>query len=193
MITNYTELQTAISQWMHRTDLALIIPDFIGIVEEKANRYLRTKDNEIYLAPTAIVSNRITIPVDTVAVKSLWLNGYDAPIKAQSLETVLSSSTNGLATLYAWQSNEFVFNGAGTVEGVLYQRIPALSDLNPTKWLLTATPSIYLFGALSEANLYIKNSEEATLWKARFDGLLDELNGNSQRDTMNGPLVARAR
>ena len=193
MITNYTELRTAIAQWMHRTDLTAIIPDFIGIVEEKANRYLRTKDNEIYLAPTAIVNNRITIPTDTVAVKSLWLSGYEVPIKAQSLENVLASGTNGLATLYAWQSNEFVLNGTGTVEGVLYEKIPALSDTNPTNWLLTATPSIYLFGALAEANLYTKNAEEATLWKARFDGLLDELNGNSQRDTMNGPLVARAR
>ncbi|MDV7394022.1 hypothetical protein RZS08_21765, partial [Arthrospira platensis SPKY1] len=101
--------------------------------------------------------------------------------------------TQGLASMYAWQSGELVFDGVGTVQGVLYSEIPALSNSNPTNWVLDKHKSVYLFGALSEANLYIKNAEEATLWKSRFDGLLDELNGNSQRDTMNGPLVARAR
>jgi len=193
VISTYTDLQTAVAQWMHRTDLTALIPDFIALTEEKLNRYLRTKDNETTLSPTAIVNNRVAIPANTVAVKTLWLDGYEAsPLKPQSLESVISKGTEGLATVYAWQGSDFLFDGTGTVEGVLYRNIPPLAT-NSTNWLLTAHPSVYLFGTLMEANLYIKNGEEATLWKARFDGLLDELNGNSQRDTMNGPLVARAR
>ena len=192
MILTYTDLQTAVAQWMHRTDLTALIPDFIALTEEKLNRYLRTKDNETTLSPTAIVNNRITLPAGAVAAKYLWLDSYDRPLKPQSIELVIAAQTQGLASMYAWQSGELVFDGTGTVEGVLYRNIPPLAT-NSTNWLLTAHPSVYLFGTLAEANLYIKNGEEATLWKARFDGLLDELNGNSQRDTMNGPLVARAR
>ena len=58
MISTYTDLQTAVAQWMHRTDLTALIPDFIALTEEKLNRYLRTKDNETTLSPTAIVNNR---------------------------------------------------------------------------------------------------------------------------------------
>lgn len=194
MITTYSELQTAIAQWLHRTDLTAVIPDFIALTEEKLNRYLRTKDNQTTLSPTAIVANRVAIPANTVGVQALWLDGYEGtPLMAQSIESVISKGTDGLATVYAWQGGDFLFDGTGTVEGVLYRNIPALSGTNASNWVLASHPSMYLFGALAEANLYVKNFDEAAQWNARFQGVLDEVNGNSQRDTLNGPLVARAR
>jgi hypothetical protein len=194
VITTYSELQTAIAQWLHRSDLTTVIPDFIALVEEKLNRYLRTKDNELALSPTAITNNRITAPANTVAVKTLWLDGYEGtPLKAQTIESVIANGTEGLATMFAWQGSELVFDGTGTVEGVLYRSIPALSVSNTSNWVLTGHPSVYLFGAVAEANLYIKNPEEAAQWGSRFQAAMDEINGNSMRDTMNGPLVARAR
>lgn len=194
MITNYSELQTAVAQWMHRSDLTSVIPDFIALVEEKMNRYLRTKDNELALSATAITNNLITIPANVVGVKTLWLDGYEgSPLKPQTVESVIANGTDGLATMYAWRGTELLFDGTGTVEGVLYRNIPALSAINPANWVLASHPSLYLFGALAEGNVYVKNAEEATLWKTRFDAVLDEINGNSMRDTMNGPLVARAR
>lgn len=194
MITTYSELQTAIAQWMHRSDLTSVIPDFIALVEEKMNRYLRTKDNELALSATAITNNRITIPANSVAVKTLWLDGYEGqPLKPQTLESVISNGTEGLATIYAWRGAELVFDGTGTVEGVLYRTIPALTVSNTSNWVLANHPSLYLFGALAEGNLYVKNPEEAGQWNARFQSVLDEINGNSMRDTMTGPLVARAR
>lgn len=194
MITNYSELQAAVAQWMHRSDLTSVIPDFIALVEEKMNRYLRTKDNELALSATAITNNRITIPANVVGVKTLWLDGYEgSPLKPQTVESVIANGTDGLATIYAWRGTELLFDGSGTVEGVLYRSVPALSVSNTSNWVLASHPSLYLFGCLAEGNLYAKNPEEATIWKTRFDAILDELNGNSMRDTINGPLVARAR
>lgn len=193
MITNYTDLQATIATWVHRTDLGGVIPDFIALVEEKLNRYLRTKDNELALTPTAITANRISLPANTTGIKSLWLDGYEgSPLKAQSIESVIANGTEGLATMYAQQGSELVFDGTGTVEGVLYRSIPPLAS-NATNWVLTAHPSVYLFGALAEAHMYVKDAQEAGLWGTRFQAALDEINGNSQRDTMSGPLVARAR
>ena len=193
-MTNYTALQAAIAGWIHRTDLAAVIPDFIRLAEERMNRYLRTKDNEVALSATAITANRIAIPANTVGIKTLWLDGYEAtPLKSQSVESVIANGTEGLATMFAWQGSELLFDGTGSVEGVLYRSIPALGDTTATNWVLTAHPSLYLFGALAEAHLYTMNQAEAQTWDARFRAVLDEINGNSQRDTMNGPLVARAR
>lgn len=194
MITTYSELQTAIAQWLHRTDLTSVIPDFIELTEEKLNRYLRTKDNELALSPTAIVNNRVTIPATAVAIKSLWLDGYEgSPLTAQTLETVIANGTQGLAAMYAWQGTELVFDGTGTVEGVLYQEIPALTISNTSNWVLASAPSLYLFGALFEANLYVKSMDEAMMWKSRFDQVLAEVNSASAQGLYSGPLVARAR
>ena len=194
MIATYAELQTSIAQWMHRSDLTLVIPDFISLTEEKLSRHLRTKDNELTLAPTAIVNNRVTIPSDVVAVKSLWLEGYESsPLKAQSLETVIANGVQGLPAMFAWQGNELVFDGTGTVTGVLYQKIPALTNSNTSNWVLASYPSVYLFGALQEANMFIKNTGEATMWNGRFESVLNEVNATDSVGLYSGPLVARAR
>lgn len=191
---SYSALQTKIAQWLNRTDLAEVIPDFIALTEERMSRYLRTNENEIALAPTAIVDNKITVPSGAVAVKSLWLDGYEGkPLKLQSTETVIASGSQGLASIYSWVGNEFLFDGTGTVVGVLYAPVPALSGLNPSNWILSKHQSLYLFGALAEANAYLKNAEEAMLWNARFDAILAEVNNIGSVGLSTGPLVARAR
>ncbi len=192
-LTTYTELQAAVADWMNRSDLTARIPDFIALAEEKFNRRLRVRQMELALAETAITSNAVAIPADVVAVKALWLTGYEAaPLKPQSLESVIAAGSEGVATLYAWEGSQWRFNGSGSVLGVLYQKIPALAS-NASNWLLIAHPSIYLCGALAEAGLYQRDMEAAALWTQRCDSVIDEVAGNQLRDTASGPLVARAR
>ena len=191
-ITTYTELQAAVSSWLHRSDLGAVLPDFITLTEEKFNRRLRVRQMELALAPAFITDDLVTIPANVVGVKSLWLSGYEAtPLKAQSLEHVVASDRNGLATAYAWQGATWRFNGTGTAVGVLYRTVPPLAS-NATNWLLTLAPSAYLFGALSESFIWAKDPEAAQ-WASRCDQILDEISGNDKRDTYSGPLVSRAR
>jgi hypothetical protein len=192
VISNYAELQTAVAAWMHRTDLTSLIPDFITLAEEKFNRRLRTRQMETALTATDIVDGEITIPANTVAVKSLWVSAFpEHALKSQSLESVMALGSEGIPTAYAWNADTWRFDGTGTIEGVLYRSIPAVSS--GTNWLLTASPSVYLFGSLSEAMIYAKETQEAGLWSARCDAIIEELNGNDRRDKFSGPLIARAR
>lgn len=192
-ISNYTELQTAVAAWLHRSDLSARIPDFIALAEEKFDRRLRVRAMELVLAETAITNNVVSIPANTLAVKTLWLTGYEgAPLKSQSLESVIAAGSEGVATLYAWQDTSWRFNGSGSVQGVLYQKIPRLATIS-TNWLLSAHPSLYLFAALAEAAVYARDMEATALWSQRSDSLIDEIAGNQIRDTAFGALVARAR
>jgi hypothetical protein len=45
-LTNYTDLQTGIQNWLQRQDLNAIIPDFITLFEACANRRLRVRQME---------------------------------------------------------------------------------------------------------------------------------------------------
>jgi hypothetical protein len=194
VITTYAELQTAIANWLNRSDLTAIIPDFIALAEERMNRTLRVRQMETELDATAITDNRIAVPADTAAVKTLWLPNYEAtPLKTQSFESVLAKGREGMPTAYAWQGSDFYFDGSGDVQGVLYEKIPALSDSNTSNWLLAAHPSSYLFGALYEAAVYVKDVDSAIGFNQRFTATLDEIAGGDKRDTLSGPLVARAR
>lgn len=186
---NYTQLSAQVAQWMNRDDLTARIPDFIALTEERLNRHLRVRQMETTLAATAITNNTITPAANVLDVKALWVPNYERnPLTAQSLESVVAAGGDGIPTMYAWDGASLRFDGAGDVQGVLYVRIPALATA-ATNWLSDTAPSLYLFGALTEAALYV--GDDPSLWQARFDQALSELQGNDQRRA--GPLVARAR
>ena len=187
----YTELIAKVSAWMNRTDLDAMIPDFIEITEERLNRALRVRKMELVLASTPIVDNEIVLASDVIDAKVLWVPDYEStPLKAQSLESVVANGGDGLPTLYAWNGDNLYFDGAGSVQGVIYVRIPAIATAS-TNWVSEDAPSLYLFGALAEAKLYAGDDAGAQLWMARFDQALAEVIGNENR--LSGPLVARAR
>ena len=188
---NYSQITAQIAAWMNRDDLAAIIPDFVTMAEERINRFLRVRQMELALASTAITANAITPAADVVDAKVLWVPDYEAcPLKAQSLESVVANGGDGIPTMYAWSGTDLFFDGGGSVQGVLYVRVPALATAL-TNWLSESAPSLYLFGALSEAKMYVGDGEGAAMWDGRFQQLLDELNGNDKR--RDGPLVARPR
>lgn len=193
-IGTYSELQTAVAGWLHRGDMATRIPEFIMLAEAKINRRLRVPGMEAALSSETITDSVIPLPADFAGVKALWVDGYPIdPLEPQALESVLAATGQGVATLYARQGSNLRFDGTGDVTGVYYARVPALSDAAPTNWLLSDSPDLYLFGALGEAALHIKDETRGALWQQRFETLIDELNSVAVRDSYGGPLVARAR
>lgn len=183
----YSELLTRVASWIHRTDLSAEIPGFVELAEEEINRTLRVRQMETVLAATAISGNLITPAADVVDVKELWISGQaNNEIKPQSLKTVVAENTHGLPTLYAWEGLDLRFNGAGSVEGVLYERVPALVDAG-SNWLSVNAPSVYLFGALKYAKMFV--GDDHTADEARFMQAMNDVGGNDQRRF--GSLVSR--
>jgi hypothetical protein len=193
-LQDYAGLVPLIQKWLNRSDLDALLPDFISLAEERMNRTLRVRQMEVALPETAIVDNAIPAPVGTVGVKSIWAVGHEQrPLKPQSFDFIQWSGSVGIPTAYAWQGDSLCFDGEGSVAGVLYQAIPALTAFNSTNWLMTKAPSAYLFGALKEGFEYVRNDAERDRWDARFQQVLAEIGGNDQRDRFSGPLQVRAR
>lgn len=187
----YAELQAQIALWMHRDDLGSVLATFVSLAEERINRKLRARQMEAVLPETAISSNLITPAANVIDVKTLWIAGRpDDTLKPQSMETVLANGRDGEPALYAWQGGSLRFDGGGSVEGVVYERVPALASAS-ANWLADLHPSVYLFGTLLEASLFVRDDESAARWESRFQQALEEVAGNDQR--RSGPLVSRAR
>ena len=64
-----------------------------------------------------------------------------------------------------------------------YQKVPALSNDNPTNWLLANHPDVYLFMTLVEVNAFTKEAEAASLWNERAAAAVDAVqkSDNSRR------------
>jgi hypothetical protein len=198
-ISTYAELQTAIASWANKSNLTARIPDFITLAEAQINRKLRTRWQEEDLAATAVDSSfNIAIPADAVAVKSFWRNADPTwRIEQKDLSYIVENrdTSGGLARFYAWQGSNWTFDGAGDdITGVYYIKVPALSDADPTNWLLTAHPDLYLYASLEQCAKYLRDVEGALAWRAERTALTDELNSVSTADQVSGgPLIARPR
>lgn len=192
----YSDLQAKVALWLNRSDLSAMIPEFIRLVEDRLNRALRVKQMETQVPATEIETedSSVAMPDGMVGVKALWIDGYEtSPLQVDSYEALLSRGTSGIAARYSLVGDRLYFDGSGTVSGVMYESIPALSNDNTTNWLLTAHPSAYLYGALAEAFHYTRNQAESDRWTAKFETVLADITGTDARDRFSGPLVMRAR
>jgi hypothetical protein len=180
-LTNYTDLQAGIANWLQRADLAAIVPDFVTLFEACANRRLRVRQQEATaeLMPAAGV---VALPGDYLAWRRLtwtgsprrelsyvepsWLQGAypDAPVDIPAVFTIEGGNILTMP-----------IDPTGTaLELVYFQQIPPLAA-NATNWLMSAHPDLYLFGALTEAQAYAVNADAAALWKGRRDELFGEV------------------
>jgi hypothetical protein len=197
-ITTYSELVTAVTtSWPHRADLASANAiEFIALAEERFNRRLRTRHQELALAETAIdASYQVAIPSNVIAVKRMWRTANPkVPLFARTLDFIIDSQAGGgLASGYAWEGSTWRFDGTGSVAGVLYRNIPGLSGSNTTNWLLTAYPSVYLYACLAEGAVYMKDEARASQYDAKAEARILELNRISKQDEYSGSLVVTAR
>jgi hypothetical protein len=188
---DYSQLVAAVGDLAHRSDLGSSITTFVMLAEAKLNRSLRVRQMEVVLPATPITDNEITLASDIVDVKSLWVPGREgSPLGVAPFEAVLSSGLTGEPTLYCRSGPGALFiNGGGEVQGYLYQKIPALSDSQPTNWLLDSHPDVYLYGAMVQLAIYTK--DDATMYQAQYESALGEVAGNEHRKT--GALRIRAR
>lgn len=164
------------------------------MAEDKLSRRLRTRNQEVALSETAIdASFQIAIPSNTIAVKRLWrTDDPKTPLYPQSLEFIIARQASGAqAHNYAWEGSTWRFDGSGSVAGILYRNIPALTSGNTTNWLLTKYPTVYLYQGLAEAATYLKAFAQAETYEQKANSIIAEIHAIERKDEFSGPLVMR--
>ena len=180
-ISSYAELQTAISDYLARTDLGPFIPDFITMAENWLNygsesvAPLRTREMEavVSLVP---VNGVVSLPNDYLEALRVSENtSYKRTlnyITSDEAERLYPDGAAGLGTSYSIIGTSLYTYPlvSNNVNLVYYQAIPPLAS-NPTNWLLTKSPSLYLRASLMQAADYTKDDGELTK-QARLAGAL---------------------
>lgn len=167
-ITTYTELQASVANWLNRSDLSAQIPDFITIAESNLSADLnsRSMETKTNLATVAGIST-VALPSNMVEMHRLQIisstNTVLAYRSADEIAADYNANTTGSPAVFTVIGGNIelapIPDAIYTLELVYKQRIPALSAINPTNWLLTAWPDCYLFGALVAARAYINDPQ----------------------------------
>ena len=180
-ISTYAELQTAVSNWLKRSDLSSYAPDLIMLGEKWIFRHARTRDMETALSVT-ISSGTASVPADFVALKHARLSGSPyRGLRVRPAEWIYSQYPNRSAgevpSFIAIEGASFVFGpapGDYTIVGTYYKRLTVVSS--SANALFTNNPDLYLFAALAESVAFLKDDARIPLWMARRDAILADVN-----------------
>lgn len=184
-ISNYSELQTAIANWIDRDDLTDRIKEFIALGEARIYRDLKieamNKGDTI-----AIASNgSIALPSDYIHLRNatvLLSGGEGQALEYVTFDTLarkFPSSDTGIP-LYIARSTSGLTVGPlpdGTYNVTLryYARLPALSDSNTTNWFTDNAPDILLWASLVESTAYTQDDERLPVWESKYQQVKFEI------------------
>src|SRR3990167_10862264 len=196
-IASYSELKTAVGNWLNRDDLTTYLADLVMLGEKKVYRDLRIRAMETALSST-IASGVIALPSDYVELKSAYVGGSPTQILERKTAEFLytnypTRSSGGKPKFIGREASNFIFgpypDSTYTIKGVYYARLAALSDSNTTNWFTTNAPDILLFASLLEAEIFIKNDERIALWQAKYDQIASQLTAEDQREQFSGSTL----
>jgi hypothetical protein len=188
-ISTYSELKTAVANFLARTDLTNQIPDFIQLAEARMSRELETRSQEKRATATLTADDEyVALPTDLREVREVKLNTSPNTVLEYRSPTALDSQFTGAGgkpQAYSIVGNEIKFrpipDSAYTAEIVYIGSLDALSDSNATNTILSRHPDAYLSGALAEAYVYLMDDARAQLYDGKFGRAIEEIKKDEQR------------
>jgi len=190
--SSYTDLKTSVQAWLARGDSLVTdrIPDFIRLGEERIGRQLRVSG--MVSQPTTLTilagQNWVALPSDWLAFKRIR-SAAEPRIEYMTPDALEDLPPCGDARAYSIEGRRLIYGQTPSVNLALtvryYQRPAYLQDA-ASNWLLTEAPSVYLYAALVEGAMFIKNSAKAGEWGTLFDKAVDELQSVDDAAAVSG-------
>ena len=189
-ISTFSELKTAIANFLARDDLTAQLPNFIQLAEARMSRELETRSQEKRSTATLTSGDEyIALPTDLREVRQVKLNTdpitvltYYSPV---ALDQEYPSNGTGRPRGFSIVGSELklrpIPDSGYTAEIIYIGGLTALSDSNTTNNVLTRSPDAYLYGSLAEAYAYLLDETRAAQYMQRFTMALEEIKVDEQR------------
>lgn len=219
-IENYGDLKDAVADWLNRSDLLPRIPSFIYMAERKIFRRYRNPNNEKTItyrlrenpqydsAGSTSIGTEIAL-IDTVDLpgdylETLTIQQNGIPIDRKSLTEIqnLRSSNNaerGPIKYYARERKRLVFWPFPTADVdirlIYYFDLSGdLTEDTDDHDVLRTAPDLYLYGALLQAEPFLRSSPEEMaliqVWKGLYNEAFEEIEYQRDEDERSGSNVS---
>ena len=195
-LSTYTELQASVGDFLNRSDLTVVIPDFITLAEAEFNRSLRVREMSVRTrAP--VETQYVKLPENYLALSNVelvtdtvTLLQYKDP---QSLDSFRRTNKKGKPLYFSVLQNNLEFapvpDSEYIVEIVYYQRIPALAQ-NVTNWLLQYHPDLYLMSTLAQSAPYLKEDERIAMWAGKALMIIEQIKKSDEQARFSGSTLS---
>ena len=186
-ISTYSELKTAISDWMARSDVLGSAADFITLGEARLNRLLEVVATTATLTGVADSASVSISALSVVEPVNLYVteNGREYFVTPRPLCSFTIEETSGLPSMWAIEGTNITFDrpcGEAYSFRFVYQGRFALSDAAPTNEFLTNNPDLYMAASIVWGAVYTKDLQGGAMWKGMLDEFTIEVrNINAQK------------
>jgi hypothetical protein len=193
-LATYSDLKASIANWLHRSDLDAMIPDFIAMAESRINRLMQVRGMEVDAPLTMAPGSRyVALPDDFNTPIALWLESFQPRLKLTPAlaDQLVVSPVAGYPEYWAIDGANIAVDKPAASNYPLtlrYHKTLRLSDSSQTNTVLTEYPDLYLFGSLLEAAPYMRDDARIAVWQERFDRAVKEISDNETENRSVAPL-----
>jgi hypothetical protein len=181
VISNYSTLQQAVSDYLAKSDLTTFVPNFIQNAENKLYRRLNLRNEETSMS-ISVASGVGAVPADFKALKFAYVNETPVtllewmPIEQLYTKYPVRSGSN-TPNYISRDGTNFVFGPDAkdfTMAGIYYAKQDPLrtTDLS---WYVVNAPELLLYGSLLEAEPFIKNDDRIPVWREFYNNAVDTI------------------
>lgn len=185
----YAGLRASIADFLNRSDLTAVIPDFIALAEVQMMRRFAAAAGAGLPVPRRLLiradatieagSEFVAVPQRFMAPRSFILRtqkvtelDYLSPETFLAAKKTLIFDAGDTPRYYTAIGAEFqilpVPAAEYEAELTFFQAPAPLSDAAPANWMLQDHPDVYLYGALTQSAPYLEHDERISVWGALF-------------------------
>jgi hypothetical protein len=196
-ISTYSELQSALDNWLNQTNATARSAEFIALFEAKFAREVRVRAMMQRDTDATFSTEYTALPTSFLQMVTLKLTGSVIhslkPVTNEWINEVFTDTTTGIPKYFTVLGSEVRVapppDGTYTAE-MVYYKFAALSASNTTNWLLTSHPDLYLFGSLCEAEGFSDvTAPRIAGWKSRRDEEIASLIRAEKRAQWGGGVL----
>ena len=166
-------LSASVAKWLNRTDLDLVLVDFVRLAEAEFARDTRLRSSFQVLTESGYTaSGEVVLPSDLLELKALVLSG-------RALAELPYEDWRGVASGDYFARVGGVVHITGRPEGaydITYvQQLPPLVFATDSNWLLRAHFDIYLWKCCEIGSIYLRDVEAATGYASKYEAAAGRL------------------
>ena len=193
--TTYSELKTTVANYLGRSDLTSVIPDFIRLAEIRLQRELRTR--QMLKSATATMTgadSTVGLPTDFLEMRDLYISGNPRAslsyLTPSSFSRDARADESGKPFYYTIIGSEMQFapvpDSEYTLDMLYYYKPTVLSDSNSSNAFLANYPDALLYGTLAQAEPYLMNDPRIATWAGLYDSCIELIKTSDDSSEYNG-------
>lgn len=202
VIESYSTLITATQDYLKRSDLATFVPNFVQNWEERFYRQPKNFGRWMETSLDATIASAVVpVPAAYLGLKLAYINANPSSrLERISLDQLYGRYPRGDAVgRPGWISRDtvnFVFGPAPdsdyNVRGVYWVKPVLIRNFATdasAHWIIVNAPDIALYGALLEAEPFMKNDARLQVWAGMYQQALKDYRDLHKEEETSGSAV----